>query len=261
MFSIQRFFSAAALLAGGAPTVAAQDFTAPRTATVPAAGIRRIDVLGRAGSLRIDGRAGLTEVRIRGTARASSRSLLDEIKLVAEVKDGVIYIEADIPDHDWSWRDGQQGLDLTIEVPNELPLEVEDGSGELEIRNVGALELRDGSGEATVEHVGGKLRVRDGSGELTITDVKGDVEVTDGSGTLEIRDVQGGVDVDTKGSGEVRVTNVTKSVHIGSKGSGTLDVAHVGGDFIVDRKASGSIDYADVKGRVDVPTRERRRWR
>ena len=249
------------LTALGAQALGAQDYTAPRSATVPVSDARRIEVIGRAGSLRIDGRRRARDVTVRGTARASSRGALEEIKLIAEERDGTIYIEADIPEHhDWNDDDDRQALDLVIEVPADLPLDVEDGSGELEIRNVGPLTLSDGSGSAVIEHVGGNLRVKDGSGELHITDVKGDVEVTDGSGLLEIRDVDGGVEIGSKGSGPLRITSVAKSVHVRSKGSGSVDVTHVGGDFVVDRKASGNIEYSDVKGHVDIPER-RRGWR
>ena len=190
------------LAALGAHALGAQDYTAARSATVPVSNARRIEVIGRAGSLRIDGRGRARDVTVRGTARASSRHALEEIKLIAEERDGTIYIEADIPEHrDWNDDDDRQALDLVIEVPADLPLDVEDGSGELEIRNVGPLTLSDGSGSAVIEHVGGNLRVKDGSGELHITDVKGDVEVTDGSGLLEIRDVDGGVEIGSKGSG------------------------------------------------------------
>jgi hypothetical protein len=255
---MQRITFLVALAVGFSSAAAAQDFTAPRSATVPTAGVQRIEVFARAGTLRIDGRPGIREVRVTGMARASSRRLLDDIKLIAESKNGTLYVEADIPERDSDWRDDYMGLDLVIEVPSELPLQVEDGSGELEIRNVGALDLKDGSGEATIEHVGGRLRMRDGSGEIRILDVKGDVEVTDGSGTLDIRQVEGNVEVGSKGSGELRVEQVSKSVRVGSKGSGTVDVTHVGGDFTVEHKSSGSIEYSDVKGRVDVPERDRR---
>jgi len=245
----------------GASALEAQDYTAPRSASVPVSDARRIEVIGRAGSLRIDGRGRARNVVVRGTASAASRRALEEIKLIAEERDGTIHIEADIPEHrDWNDDEDRQSLDLVIEVPTDLSIDVEDGSGELEIRNVGPLTLSDGSGSAVIEHVGGSLRVKDGSGELHITDVKGDVEVTDGSGELEIRDVDGGVEIGSKGSGPLRITSVAKSVHVRSKGSGSVDVTHVGGDLVVDRAASGSIDYSDVKGRVDIPQR-RRGWR
>ena len=246
----------------GATSLSAQDYTAPRNATVPASRAERIEVVARAGSLRIDGRNGARNVTVRGTARASSRSALEEVRLIAEQRGSTIYIEAAIPEHrDWSDDDERQSLDLTIEVPSDLPLSVGDGSGDLEIRNVGALDLSDGSGDATLEHIGGNLRLNDGSGAVHITDVRGDVTVNDGSGTLEIRDVEGGVEIASKGSGTLRITSVAKSVHVRSKGSGSVDVNHIGGDFVVERKASGSIDYADVKGRVEIPERRRGSWR
>ena len=245
-----------------AAPLCAQGYSAPRNATVPVSRAERVTVIGRAGSLRIEGRSGAREVTVRGTARASSRTALDAVRLIAEERRGTIYIEADIPEHHgWNDDDDEQSLDLVIELPRDLPLDVEDGSGDLEIRDVGPLELSDGSGEATIEHVGGNLRVKDGSGELHIVDVKGDVEVTDGSGELEIRDVDGGVEIGQKGSGTLRITSVAKSVRVRAKGSGSVDVSHVGGDFIVDEIATGNVEYSDVKGRVDVPERRRRRGR
>lgn len=242
-----------------AAPLCAQGYSAPRNATVPASRAERVTVIARAGTLRIEGRSGAGEVTVRGTARASSRGALDDVRLIAEERGGTIYIEAAIPEHhDWNDND-EQSLDLVIELPRDLPLDVEDGSGDLEVRNVGPLELSDGSGEATIEHVGGNLRVKDGSGELHILDVKGDVEVTDGSGELEIRDIDGGVEIAQKGSGTLRITSVAKSVRVRAKGSGSVDVSHVGGDFIVDERATGNVEYSDVKGRVDVPERRRRR--
>ena len=72
------------VLAAALPASAlAQDYDAPRTATVNAAGATLLKVDARAGSLRVTGRPDITEVRIKGTARASSRNILDDIKLEA----------------------------------------------------------------------------------------------------------------------------------------------------------------------------------
>ena len=48
----------------------------------------------------------------------------------------------------------------------DLPLEVDDGSGETRIRNVAALDLVDGSGGIDVADVAANVRIRDGSGEI-----------------------------------------------------------------------------------------------
>ena len=116
------------------------DYTAPRQASASAVGARRILVAAGAGSLRIEGKRGLTEVRARGTAYASERRLLDEIRLVATRRGDVVELRTEIPErHEREWDDYQAGIDLVVEVPDSLALDVEDGSGGLEIRNVGPL--------------------------------------------------------------------------------------------------------------------------
>jgi hypothetical protein len=249
-----------------APTLGAQErghVTAPRTARVSAGGARVARIEARAGTLRIEGRAGVTEIQARGTARASSRALLDQVRLTAERRGDVVYVIVEIPELRGNWSDDDEhaSLDLVVEVPKTLALDVEDRSGDLAIRGVGPLELVDHSGDATIEDVGGRLQVRDGSGELRIRDVRGDVTLDDGSGSVHLHTIRGSVTVDRDGSGSFDAENVTGSVRIGSKGSGSVDVAHVGGDFVVDRKGTGSIEHRDVRGRVDVPERDRRRRR
>jgi hypothetical protein len=237
--------------------------TAPRSARLNAAGARMARIEARAGTLRVEGRAGLTEIQARGTARASSRALLEQVRLTAERRGDVAYVIVDIPElrGDWNDDDEHASLDLIVEVPKTLALDVEDRSGDLEVRGVGQLDLVDHSGEATIEDVGGRLRVRDGSGDLRIRDVRGDVTLEDGSGGVHLDMIRGSVTVDRDGSGEFEAENVTGSVRIASKGSGSVDVAHVGGDFVVARKGTGSIEHRDVRGRVDVPERDRRRRR
>jgi hypothetical protein len=237
------------------------EVSAPRSARVSAAGLRGARIEARAGSLRIEGRSGVTEIQARGTARASSRGLIDEIRLTAERRGDQAYVIVELPEihGNWGGDDEFVALDLIVEVPNTLALDVEDRSGELEIRGVGALDLVDASGEATIENVGGRLRVRDNSGDLRIRDVRGDVELEDGSGGIYLRTIRGSVTVDRDGSGEFEAEDVAGSVRIASKGSGSVDVVRVGGDFIVDRKGSGSITHRDVRGRVEVPERDRRR--
>jgi hypothetical protein len=241
------------------------EVTAARSGRASAAGARIARIEARAGSLRITGRAGLTDIQASGTARASSRDLLERIRLTVERRGDEVHVIVDTPELRGNWGDDDEhvSLDLVVEVPKTLALDVEDRSGELEIRGVGPLDLVDNSGEVTIEDVGGRLRVRDGSGELRIRDVRGDVTLEDGSGGIHLRKIGGSVTVDRDGSGEFEAEEVSGSIRIASKGSGSVDVVGVGGDFVVSRKGTGSIEYRDVKGRVDVPERDRRgrrRW-
>jgi hypothetical protein len=218
-------------------------YAAPREAAVDARGARRLRVEGRAGFLRVVGVEGLTAVRVRGTARASRRAALDEIRLVARRDGDIILVRADIPDRttgdhggfgDHVRGDDVRALDLTLEVPRGIAADVADGSGDLEVRGVGVLDVQDGSGGITLEDVG-PTRVEDGSGEIRVADVRGDLRVADGSGDIAVRRVRGSVTVDPGGSGGI-------------------DVREVDGDLTVERARARGLAYAGVRGRVTVPS-------
>lgn len=232
--------SAAFLVA--APAVRAQSdddgrYTAPRNATVDARGATVVRIHAEAGILRVEGRRGVGEVRVKGTARASRERDLDDIQLVAERRGNVVEVRADIPEVRMSMRNGYRGLDLVLEVPDDIALDVEDGSGDVEIRDVGDVDLRDGSGGIELTNVGA-AQVEDGSGELKIRNARGDVTISDGSGTIDVRTVGG-------------------TVTVRADGSGSIDVSDVGGDFVVERDGSGGLAWTQVKGDVRVPRRKR----
>ena len=246
-----------------ASTAHAQDYTAPRNALVDASGARMVEVEAAAGSLRVEGKAGLRQVQVTGTARASSQQFLNQIRLIAERRGDVVFIKADIPDQDWS-RDRNNwsaALDLVIQVPQGMNAEVSDGSGDAKILNVGSLEAADGSGNLSVDGAAATVRISDGSGNLTIENVGGDVTVSDGSGEIEVRNVTGSFTVESDGSGGIYATDVRGSVVVENDGSGEIEVSKIGRDFKVESKGSGSIDYSSVSGQVNVPERHRGRGR
>ncbi|MFL5611741.1 MAG: hypothetical protein ACJ78G_13645, partial [Gemmatimonadaceae bacterium] len=175
-------------------------YTAPRNAAVDATGAKTVEVEAAAGSLRVEGKPGLRQVQVTGTARASSQQILSEIKLIAERRGDRVFIKADIPEHDDYYDNYSAMLDLVIEIPQGIDADVSDGSGDARILNVGALEVQDGSGELRVDGAA-SVRVTDGSGSLTIENVRGDVTVNDGSGEVDVRNVAGSFVVQSDGSG------------------------------------------------------------
>lgn len=262
-------FALAVLAAGCVGWAEECRFTAPRDAEIAVDGARAVRVQAGAGSLRIDGRPGLTRVTATGTACASRESLLDEIELVARRAGDDVVIEARFPEaRGWSAR---MGLDLVIEVPDDLPLEVEDSSGSVEIAGVASLRLEDGSGsiwidgvagdvtlvdgsgEIDVARVGGDLLIEDGSGEIDVSEVEGGVEIEDGSGEIDVRGVGRDVVIEDDGSGGIRVSQVQGSFVVRDDGSGSIDATDVQGDFIVERDGSGSVRHDRIGGRISVP--------
>jgi hypothetical protein len=242
---------------------ALEEYTSPRNAEVGVGGAKSIRIDAAAGILKVEGRAGIDQVRVRGTARSTTKNRLDAIKLIAERRGDEIYIKADMPDdRDGGWRGrddwDQMALDLVIEVPTSLPLDVRDGSGEAEFNNTGALELEDGSGEIWVKGGHGDVRISDGSGNITIEGVQGSVRVSDGSGNVRARDITGNFVVGEDGSGDIDVSSVGGTMRVENDGSGNIDVDRISGDFVVDHDGSGNIRYDTVKGSVRIPDRKRR---
>lgn len=90
-------------------------------------------------------------------------------------------------------------------MPSGLALDIEDGSGEIEISGVGA------------------TRIDDGSGSIDVRDVDGDL--TDGSGEIEVRDVR----IREDGSGSIRAVEVSGDFIVDRDGSGGISVDRIGG--------------------------------
>lgn len=257
-------FAAAPFLFGSvAEAQWSSTLSAPRNAVVDATGARAIQIEAAAGTLRVEGRAGLRQVQVRGTARSSSQDVLNQIRLIAERRGDVVFVKADIPDNNWrDWNDNHSAaLDLIIEIPQGLNADIADGSGEAKILNVGTLEVSDGSGELTIEGAGGTVDVSDGSGDVTIDNIRGDVRVSDGSGDINVRNVTGSFTVKRDGSGGISASDIRGSVMIENDGSGKIEATKIGRNFTVESKGSGAIHYREVSGQVDIPERHRRRAR
>jgi len=246
------------LATGAAVRAEAQegDYSVPLHASVSTSGATRIRVENGSGHLVINGRDGASQVAATATVRGSSQRAVDAVKLIARREGDAIVVRTERPDDD-GFRNDNVSIRLTVEVPSNLSLDVDNGSGGAQVDNVGPISIRAGSGGVQVNNVKGAADVESGSGGAKLRNVHGNVTASTGSGGLTIAGVNGSVDVRSAGSGGVNVSNVTGSLHLGSVGSGTVDADRIGGDFTVDRKGSGSVSYTDVKGHVSVPKRGR----
>lgn len=234
------------------------DYTAQRTAAIPLAGATSITIVGRAGELKVTGARGVTEVRAKGTACTFDRDFLDRITVTATREGSAVRIEAQVPEINGFRWGGRHGLDFEVTVPDNIPLRIDDSSGELTVENVGAADIHDSSGALHVRNVSGDLRIDDNSGEITVEHVGGRILIDDDSGSVDIDDA-GEVEIPHDGSGSVEIRHVKRNVSIGTKGSGSVNVEDVGGDLLVRSKGSGHIEYDAVRGRIEVPEGRRHR--
>jgi hypothetical protein len=130
-----------------------------------------------------------------------------------------------------SWFGDSPSIRLEVRVPARMSLDVEDGSGSIEIRDLsGDVVLDDGSGSIRLADVGGSIRLKDGSGSIEISGAGGEVDLVDGSGSIRLQGVAGSATIED--------------------GSGSIEVAEVSGDVSIPESGSGSVDVRDVQGRV-----------
>ncbi len=212
--------------------------------SLPAEDISQLRIDCGAGFLKVQGDPGLKEIQVtadielRNVDRDEAAKILDkylELTLRKQGRRGILRSDFE---HSNSFFSGLFGdrpqitIDLTVKVPQQMDLNIDDGSGFMEINNTrGDLEIDDGSGELTVKSVTGNIEIDDGSGEIIIRDVNGDVQVDDGSGEINIRKVVGTVRVDD-GSGSIIIDDVEGDVIIEDDGSGGVHIANVTGKVI-----------------------------
>jgi hypothetical protein len=249
-------------------------YTARRRVATPTAGITKIVIHAESGSLEVTGTPGVTQIVADGTACTSDDDFLPRMTLSLRKVGSELHVDANIPDKTVVFGFFSARLDFAVTLPAGLPVSIEDGSGwtkvsntgatsiddgsgNLEVRNVrGPLVIHDGSGSIEVDTVNGDAKIEDESGELSVRNVSGSVEIEDGSGAISVARIEGSVRIRDDGSGSIDVQNVRRDVQIDEDGSGSVEVVDVGGNFTVGRKGSGHIDYERVSGRVSVPSRD-----
>jgi hypothetical protein len=228
-----------------------------REASAPApANLAEVGIEALAGSLTVQGRPGSSEVRVTGTACARWRRDLEGIQIATRTEGDRVVIEAVIPEA--AQRRGAR-LDLTVDVPAQARLTVDDGSGDAEINGVAALKITDGSGDLMVGGVPGEVVIHDASGDVVVEET-GPVTIDDDSGDMSILHAAS-VTVEDDGSGSIELATIAGDVNILDDGSGDIEMIDVGGNLRVEDDGSGDLEYTGVKGTVEVPRERSRRAR
>jgi DUF4097 and DUF4098 domain-containing protein YvlB len=245
--------------------------------TLDTDGIRVLELDTGAGYLDITGTSGSSDIEIRARACTDSRRRLEDMDVLYQRRGNAWEVETETGDARDGFSlfslfdfDSHASIDVDVRVPAGLLLDIDDGSGAINVRDVtgelrindgsgeielsrftGEVDIDDGSGGTDIHDVNGRVRVNDGSGSITIARTM-DVTVRDGSGSISIRDIEGNVDVPDDGSGSITIERVSGNVLIDDDGSGDIRVDEVRGDFTARNTGSGDLDYRNVDGRVDV---------
>ena len=231
-----RSFIVMAMFLASFADAAWNDYTSIRELKLDTDGIETFVINAGAGSMDIKGVDGLDKLVVIATVVVpesdeddAMRFIDKKMRLSLQKKGNRARLVSDFEDgffgRDWSAR-----IDLEINVPTGMAIEIDDGSGSIDIDDVAAdVSIDDGSGSIDVQGVA-NLSIDDGSGSINVSAASGDVSIIDGSGSIEVRSVTGSVTIDD-GSGGIRVSDVEQ-------------------DLIIVDDGSGGFSYSDVRGTV-----------
>jgi hypothetical protein len=239
----------------------AADFQETRKFSLPADNISKLYVDCGAGYLEISGDKNLNEIRVKAEILINEIDPDDAEKFIDRYME--LYLKergsrAELISQVESKGSffsnlfngyGNVRINLQVEVPETMNLDIDDGSGHIKIKNIeGNIYIDDGSDYIELTSVTGRITIDDGSGDIEIADIKGDVEIDDGSGEIDIHNVIGNVYLDD-GSGRITVEEIDGNVRI-DDGSGSINIYSVEEDVIIEDDGSGSVNIRDIAGNV-----------
>jgi hypothetical protein len=214
-------------------TTAAFSFEKVQDLSLSTEGIQKFKIDSGSGFLKVTGNSSLRDIEVKAEIIVKGKSDKDAAEyirknvvltlerngdkavLVSKFKNKIFY--------------GSRSINVTVNVPKNIHIDVDDGSGAISIQDIsGDIYVDDGSGEIEIENIQGSVKIDDGSGTVSISDVEGDVSIDDGSGTIDVSVVGGTVVVDD-GSGSIKIESVGGDVHIKDDGSGSLSIRDVKG--------------------------------
>jgi len=221
-------------------TAAWSDYEEVRELSLGAGGIETLAVENGAGSIEIKGAPGTDDISVTATilvpgknAEKARRRIESSLVLTLEQVRETAVLKAYFRNGGGLFNFGDSpSVRLEISMPDQLQLEIDDGSGSIDINGVhGSIVVDDGSGSLTMADVGGDVEIDDGSGSISVEGVGGDISINDGSGGIKVRNVTGSVIIDD--------------------GSGSIDVSEVEKDLIIVDDGSGELDFSNISGRVE----------
>jgi len=155
------------------------------------------------GFVRVVGRSNIDEVRVVGRACARNRRDLDDVEMVAQRMDGYVRVLGLVA------RGGRDArIDLTVEVPDWMLVEIEALRGDVDVDRVSGLIVINEWGDIDVSDVFGDVEIEDGSGHIDVRHVDGDVWIWDESGDIYVEDVLGDLNIQDDTSGRLTYRNI-----------------------------------------------------
>lgn len=233
------------------PSIPVCEWSAVDTTTVEAAGLRRLKLRIPAGDVRIAGRPDLGQVQVVARRCGSRAELFDALALDVRRTDAELDAGFVLPTHLFSRTQGSTArIDVMIEVPTHLLVEVENALGDIEVSNVHSVRIADSLDDIRVVRIARDVYVRAGPGDVTVADVNGSAFLTQSVGRLFVEGVGGDVTLAKGHTGPVEIRRARANVTIRDGQAGDVRVDGVDGDLFLGRMTEGRLHAENVLGRI-----------
>ncbi len=251
---------------------AAATKTLHKSLQLNASDISKLDANTTSGNIQIIGYDNQQEIQVEASVLTTEAENY-QLTLEKSGDTAMLVADSDTSSGVQWYRNNSPRIDLTITMPSQLALTLDDSSGDIAIKNIkGFIKLDDGSGNITLEDIQG-AEIDDGSGNIHITNVQ-QLVIDDGSGditikglidTLELEDGSGNIDV----TGGTNIKIEDESGDLTLRGfSGNADIIDGSGSLIVEggrnikiddesgnirvRHAQGDVIIVDGSGNTDI---------
>lgn len=207
--------------------------------SLSAEGIEQLEIDCGAGFLKVQGIEDLKQIEVSAeiivkglSERREQKFIQKNITLTLKKRGGRAVLVSKIKSSTSFFSLREKIINLTVNLPKNIDLNVDDGSGWMRIENItGRLHIDDGSGEMHIEKIEGNVEIDDGSGDIDVRDISGDISIDDGSGAIYVKSIGGNVTL-SDSSGSINVDGVDKDVEIRDDGSGSVRIKNVKGKVI-----------------------------
>jgi hypothetical protein len=224
------------------------DFHQQKELRLSASSLKKLDIEAGAGSLTVKGSEQTTEISVTADIYTHSRSSENyEFELSDSGSTAFLIAKSS---NSSSWGGNSPRIDIVVTIPARMMLEINDGSGSIDISDIiGSVNIDDGSGAIKLNDIIGNVSIKDGSGKITLTEIDGNLSIDDGSGSIYARGISGNANIED-GSGDLTVRNVKGTIII-DDGSGDITVEDAGGLKIIE-SGSGGLKVNNVKGGFEI---------
>ncbi|MBL4908540.1 MAG: DUF4097 family beta strand repeat protein [Alteromonadaceae bacterium] len=217
--------------------------------TLSAQQLQKLTITTGAGLLVINGENNTDSIKVIADIYSDNDNL-DNVQLSLTENHNQANLIAKMDVSHGFWQGNSPHIDIKISLPHNLSLNINDGSGDIDITNIGAdINLTDGSGNIELASINGNLTIDDGSGDIQLKAIQGNVDINDGSGGLYVKNIQGNMKI-IDGSGDIGIKHIRGNVNINDN-SGSIAAKDIQGNIdIVD--GSGDLSVKNVTKKVTI---------